>query len=214
MSVLATKLGIEAVKYGVNQYNKSKMPSFAKSNLGQYYAKKKIQGVYGDHNVKNMANQYGNFMNRGKEDTLSAYKGQLINKGFGNSIAGIRGSNDLNANTDKSIADYYNTVYMKNEQSKDDASKEYATGTYQDSLDKWKANSDANTSAVSGLSSAVLGGMDTPGDQSMQQLINSYHSGSEGDKNMILEKIMADQLTGGQDLATVLELLKHLKGQE
>jgi len=176
MSVLATKLGLEAVKYGVNQYNRSKMPSFAKSNLGQYYAKKKIQGLYGDHNVKNMANQYGNFMNRGKEDTLSAYKGQLINKGLGNSIAGIRGSNDLNANTDKSIADYYNTVYMKNEQSKDDASKMYATGTYQDSLEKWRANSDANTSAVSGVSSAVLGGMDKPMVDDLASLYNSSYN--------------------------------------
>ena len=161
-----------------------------------------------------MANQYGNFMNRGKEDTLSTYKGQLINKGLGNSIAGIRGSNDLNTNTDKSIADYYNSVYSKNEQSKDDASKQYATGTYQESLDKWKANSEANTSAVSGVSSAVLGAMDTPGDQSMQQLVSSYHSGSEGDKKMILEKVMADQLAGGQDISSVLVLLKHLKGQE
>lgn len=148
-------LGTEVAKYGMKKHNQAKKPSFKSSEMGKYYANRKTQGIYGSQNVQNMANQYGKFLNRGVDDKVSNVKGQLINKGMDNSIAGISTINKYKDNADNKIADYYNKVYQKNEDSKDDYAEKYASGVYNDQLETFRENQAINNEAIDSLSSKV-----------------------------------------------------------
>ena len=134
--------GTAIAKYGAKMYNESKQASFAKSELGKYYAKKQAHGLYGSQGVKNMANQYGKFIKRGADDTRSDYQGSLINRGIEGSIAGIRGGNEIKSKGDVKIADYHNKLFQENELSKDEASKTFADLKYKDALEKSKRKSE------------------------------------------------------------------------
>lgn len=148
-------LGAEIAKYGMKKHNQAKKPSFKSSEMGKYYANKKTQGIYGSQNVQNMANQYGKYLNRGVDDKVSNVKGQLINKGMDNSIAGISTINKYKDNADNKIADYYNKVYQKNEDSKDGYAEKYASGVYNDQLQTFRENQAINNEAMDSLSSKI-----------------------------------------------------------
>ena len=148
-------IGAEVAKYGMKKHNQAKKPSFKSSEMGKYYANKKTQGIYGSQNVQNMANQYGKYINRGVDDKVSNVKGQLINKGMDNSIAGISTINKYKDNADNKIADYYNKVYQKNEDSKDGYAEKYATGVYNDQLQTFRENQAINNDAMDSLSSKI-----------------------------------------------------------
>ena len=148
--------GTAIAKYGAKMYNESKQPSFAKSELGKYYAKKKAHGLYGSQGVQNMANQYGKFIKRGADDTKSDYKGSLINRGVEGSIAGIRGANEITSKGDVKIADYYDKTMQENELSKDEASKTFADLSYKDALEKSKRKSEHFNNLINDVSGVAI----------------------------------------------------------
>ena len=150
------KVGLEGGKMAYKQYRESQKPKFANTQLGKYYANKKVHGLYGSQGVQNMANQYGKFMNRGKDDNISNVKGNLISKGMDNSIAGISTINKFNSGTDTKIADYYNKVYNKNEASKDDASLQYAQGFDKSKMDTFNAKTNNMNDFLSSTANTLM----------------------------------------------------------
>ena len=208
--LLAGQLASAGLKYGVDQYNKSKMPKFAKSNLGQYYAKIKSQGVLSPKGITARTNQFASELNRNKDDAKSVYQGQLM-KRFGGtgSIAGVRGMNEMDLKAGRSVADYKAMMTDINERSKTQAGLKLAEGKYQDKMARYQMDKDARSNLINSVTGAVTGSLSSRDammkDPSIQQVYDSLNINrddpSSTDVSPLINKLTKDGKTQDEIMA-------------
>jgi len=154
--MLLAQLATAGGKYAIEKFGKKK-PSFAKSEMGKYYAGIKSQGIMSPKSMGIIENKAGQSYGAVAQDAVSDYQGNLINKfGTTGTIAGVGGQNKIKLNQARDVQRIVTDATLKNEASKKDAAKALARGSYDDAVNQWQANRQSTTDLVTGAGQGVV----------------------------------------------------------
>ena len=138
-----------------NRYSLGNKPKFADSAYGEYLKKMQKEGKYSPEAQGRIESSVSRTAGQVASDQSSDYRGRLISRGMGNSIAGIRGDKDIEQRRIKAVADVSDKIATENELSKKRAGETLAKGTYSDKLATWKAKTDMDNKAIGDLATSV-----------------------------------------------------------
>jgi hypothetical protein len=153
---MLAQAGVSGAKWLSSKYGKKK-PSMKDSPYGKELSRQANEGMYSPKAKAIMTNKAGQTFGATADDSVSDYKGQLISKGMGSSIAGAKGIKDIKLKQAEAVQKVASKVELDNETSKVSAKKELSMGQYQDKLANWEASNSRNQELVSGVGGAIAG---------------------------------------------------------
>ena len=118
------KAGGSALKWALNLRNRT--TDFGKTAYGRYLKKVGEQGLYGGTTRQEILNRAGAQTGNVAQERTAATRGYLTNRGFGNSISGLRLLDAPRSDRQRQMGNISRDLSIRNEETKDDAQSEYA----------------------------------------------------------------------------------------
>ena len=154
--MVGIKAGGSLLKWAMNRRNR--VPNYADTPEGQYLKRVGEQGLYGGQTRQDILSQAGAQTGNVAQERISAMRGMLTNRGFGNSISGLRLLDAPRSERQRKMGDISTDLSIRNEGTKADARYAYAS-RYNDYLERRRGESrDSNSDLVGGLTDAGMTG--------------------------------------------------------
>ena len=141
----------EAIKWGVNRYNESKRPKFKDSEYAKEMLRRKKEGIYSPEAMNEIQGSANKQFAGGAQSGKARLEGDLISKGLGGSIAGVRAKNEYDIAASGKRSDLAGELSTEQEMSKITAADQYNQALYEDKQQSWQNKSQANQQLFSGL---------------------------------------------------------------